>query len=181
MCPPMAIASFGLSAMSQVLAFKSVREQAKAANKAHMDAAVSAGKSLNDQTAQEGVRLQQAQNEAVEKQLSLRKEALQAKGEALASSEGGGLSEELLLADIERQQATYTDIVGSNLKNEFQQSYWNKQGMHADAQSRANANRPNHAGSGSALGLGLGILGAGIELYDTYHIKGTKDIKTAGT
>ena len=34
-------------------------------------------------------------------------EALQAKGEALASSEGGGLSEELLLADIDRQQADW--------------------------------------------------------------------------
>ncbi len=179
MCPPVALASFALSAASQVLAFKGQQAEAQAANKAYTAAAISAGKSLNDQTSQEGVRLQQEQEQAVEKQLSLRREALQAKGEALASSEGGGLSEELLLADIDRQQATYTDIVASNLKNQAQQSYWNKQGMHADAQSRANANRPNHTGSGSALGLGLGILGAGIDLYDTYHVKGVKDIKTA--
>ncbi len=90
------------------------------------------------------------------------------------------MSEELLLADIDRQQATYTDIVASNLKNQAQQSYWNKQGMHADAQSRANANRPTGVGGGSALGLGLGLAGAGISLYDDYHVKRIKDIKTAG-
>lgn len=177
MCAAETILGFGMSAFSQVLAFKAAQEEAEAANRAYTDAAISAGKSMNDQMSQENVRLQQEQEQAVQKQLALRKEALLAKGEALASSEGGGLSEELILADIERQQATYTDMVATNLKNQFQQSYWTKQGMHADAQSRANANRPT--GGPSALGLGLGIAGSALEFYDTYHIKKTKDIKTA--
>ena len=179
MCAPMAIASFALSTASQVLAFKGQQKQAEAANKAYTDAAISAGKSLNDQTSQEGVRLQQEQASAVEKQLDLRREALQAKGTALASSEGGGLSEELLLADIDRQQATYSDAVATNLRNQFQQSYWNKQGMTADAQSRANANKPTGGAGVSGLGLGLGVLGAGLSTYNDYHIGRTKDIKTA--
>ena len=179
MCPPVAIAGFAVSAMSQVLAFKGAQEEARAANRAYLSAAKSAGKSLADQQAQEGVRLQQEQAQAVEKQLSLRREALKAKGEALASSEGGGLSEELLLADIERQQANYTDIVANNVRNQFQQSRMNREGMVAEARSRANANRPA-GGSVSGASLGLGLLGAGIDLYDTYHIRKIKDIKTAG-
>ena len=180
MCAPMAIASFAVSAASQVLAFRAQNAQAKAERAAFESGVKSAGNSLADQTAQEGVRLQQEQAAAVDKQLSLRREAMQAKGEALASSEGGGgMSEELLLADIDRQQATYTDIVATNLQNQAQQSYWNKEGMHAEAESRARAGVPTSTGGGSTAGLGLGILGAGIGMYNDYHIKRNKDIKTA--
>lgn len=176
----MAIASFAINAASQALAFKAQNEQAKAERASWRSAMDAAGKSLSDQMSQENVRLQQEQASAVEKQLSLRREALQAKGQALASSESGGLSEELLLADIDRQHATYTDAVAENLKNQMQQSYWNKRGWKADAESRANANRPTSTG-GSSIALGLGIAGAGLSMYNDYHIKPVKgDITTGG-
>ena len=182
MCSPIALIGFAVSAASQVLTFKAQNDMADAENRRYLEAAKSAGKSLADQQSQEGVRMQQVQAQGVEKQLDLRREALRNKGTALASSTGGGLSEELLLADIERQQMDYSDIVAMNVKNEAQQSYWNKVGMVSDAQSRANANKPSGSSGGSVAGLGVGLLGSGLNAYNMYSSSktpNTKDTKTA--
>ena len=85
----------------------------------------------------------------------------------------------MLLADFDRQKATYTDAVATNLKNQAQQSYWTKQGMLSDAQSRANSTRPTSTTGGNSLALGLGVIGAGLDAYNDYHIKKSGDIKSA--
>ena len=200
MCPPLAIAGFAVNAASQVLAFQAQNAQQKAQVTAHNanlaeqkraweDANKAAGKSLADQTSQEGVRVQQEQQEATEKMLSLRREAMQIKGDVLASSVNGGQSEEMLLLDAERQRASYSDIIANNVRNVRQQSAVNVEGMRAEAESRSNASMPRGSyqsftktSSGSGLALGLGILGAGIGAYNDYHIKPVKGtVKTAGT
>jgi len=177
MCPP-AVLTFALSAATQVMAFRSQQEQAKAQYKTWQDSIQASTKALNDQMAQEDTRVQQEQAVAVDKKLDLYREAKRAKGEALASSESGGISEELLLADVERQRASYTDSVAINLKNQLTQSYWNKKGMVSDALSRINANQPTTSG-GSVLGLGLGLAGSALPVYEDFHIRSTKgDVKT---
>ena len=186
----MAIASFALSAASQVASFKAqnaqAQAQAEAQNaqiKAWSDSNMSAAKSLADQTHQENVKMQQEQAKATAEKMQLKREAAQAKGTALASSESGGLSEEMLLANIEREQANYTDVIGQNLENAGLQSYWTKQGMVSQAQSRANSTKPTGGSvtGGSSASLGLGLIGAGVDTYNTYRVKPVKgDIKTAG-
>ena len=84
-----------------------------------------------------------------------------------------------MLSVRERQQATYSDAVAATLRNQFQQSYWTKQGMTSDAQSRANADKPTASAGVSGIGLGLGVPGAGLSTYNDYHIGRVKDIKTA--
>ena len=84
----------------------------------------------------------------------------------------------MLLADFDRQKLTYTDAVATNMKNQAQQSYWTKQGMLSDAQSRANSTRPTSTG-GNSSALGLGVIGAGLDAYNDYHIKKSGDIKSA--
>ncbi len=186
----MAIASFALSAASQVMSFKAQEAQMQAqldaqnrANKAWLDGVRSAGDSLADQTQQENVRMIQEQDAAVQKTLDLKRDMARNKGAALASSESGGLSEELTLAGIERETMNFTDIIGKNIENEALQSYWNRRGRAAEAQSRANSSKPTGGSvSGpSSAALGLGIAGSALDTYNTFRIKPVGgDIKTAG-
>jgi hypothetical protein len=188
----MAIASFAISAASQVMSFKAANEQAKAQANAQANAieswkqgVASAGDSLADQTHQENLRMMQEQDAAVQKSIDLKRELARNKGTALASSEAGGLSEELVLAGIEREAADYSDIIAKNVENEALQSYWTKRGMASQAQSRANSSMPaggsSASGGASGTALGLGLIGAGLDTYNTFHVKPVKgDIATAG-
>lgn len=175
----MSALGFAVSAAQSVLTFKAQQAQYNAQLAAFQANAESAGKSYQDQTSQEGLRMQQTQAAAVDKKMELYKEALRNQGTTLASSEGGGLSEEMLLQDIERQRADYSDIVGYNLRNEMQQSQMNMKGMHAEATTRGMAGNP---GLGpSRLGLGIGLAGAALGAYDNYHVRRAGDIKTAAS
>ena len=171
-----------VSAAQSVLTFKAQQAQYAAQMAAWQANVQSAGKSLNDQSTQEGVRLQQQDAMASHKKMELHKEALRAQGTALASSEGGGLSEEMLLQDIERQRLDYSDIIGYNLKNEMLQSEMNVKGMRAEAESRARAGNPGPAPSLNYAALGVGLAGTALDAYSSFHIKPRKgDIKTASS
>jgi len=175
----MSALGFAVSAAQNVLAFKAQQAQYNAQLAAFHANAESAGKSYQDQTSQEGLRMQQTQAAVVDKKLELYKEAMRAQGTTLASSEGGGLSEEMLLQDLERQRADYSDIVGYNLRNEMQQSQMNMKGMHAEATTRGMSGNP---GPGpSRLSLGIGLAGAALGAYDSYHVRRAGDIKTAAS
>lgn len=171
MCDPLTITGFAVGSASKILAFEAQQAAASARADAYNSAVKSAGTTLADQTAQEGIKVQQEQEAGVDKQLELRKEALQSKGTILASGYGSeGLSEEMLLADVDRQQANYSDIIAENMDKEAQQSYWNNQAAVSAAQSCANATRPTTGGP-NPLELGVGILGEGLVDYNDYHIK----------
>lgn len=179
MCSIMSALGFAVSAAQNVLAFKAQQAQYNAQLAAFHANAESAGKSYQDQTSQEGLRMQQTQAAAIDKKLELYKESMRAQGTTLASSEGGGLSEEMLLQDLERQRADYSDIVGYNLRNEMQQSQMNMKGMHAEATTRGMSGNP---GPGpSRLSLGIGLAGAALGAYDSYHVRRAGDIKTAAS
>ena len=174
-------AGMAVNAAQSVLTFKAQQAQYAAQMAAWQANVQSAGKSLNDQATQEGVRIQQQDAAASNKKMELQKEALRAQGTALASSEGGGLSEELLLQDIERQRLDYSDIIGYNLKNEMLQSEMNVKGMRAEAESRARSGNPGPAPSFNYAALGVGLAGTALDAYSSFHIKKPRngDIKTA--
>lgn len=190
MCSPLVAAQFALASLGAAATHQANSAQTAAAN-AQVDAQIKAwehsvkesSKSLADQSSQEGVRVQQEQNRAAEKMLQLRRESKRSVGDVLASSVNGGLSEELIVNNIYRQEADYTDIIANNVKDVMQQSYVNKLGMVSEASSRANNSAPrgNYVSKPSFLGLGLGIAGAGLNAYNAYQIGGktSGDIKTA--
>lgn len=169
-----------MSAVQSVLTFKAQEAQYNAQLSAYQANIKAAGTAYNDQTTQENLRMQQIQATAVDKKVDLYKESMRATGTALASSEGGGLSEELLLQDIERQRADYSDIVGYNLKNELQQSRMNMKGMHSEATSRGNTGNPGPAPS-LGLALGTGLAGAAIDAFSNMHVTKHGDIKSASS
>ncbi len=173
MCSLVAAAGLAVSAAQSALAFKAQEAQYNAQLEAFHANAKSAGESYNDQTSQENIRIQQAQTASVDKKMDLHKEAMRATGTALASSEGGGLSEEMLLQDIERQRADYTDIVGYNLKNEMQQSRMNMKGLHAEATSRGQSGNPG-PGPSRELTMLTGMSGAALDAFHGLHIKSGK-------
>ena len=189
MCPPTAIAGAVIGVFGQLATYKAQKAQAEGHNaqveaqrKAYEHAKESAGKSLTDQVSLENERLDQVHDQAVDKTLQLRRESLQAKGTALASSESGGLSEEMLLQDLDKQRATFSENIALNIKHEGEQSYWNKEGMRADAQSRVNSNMPTaqyQSSSGAGLGLASGLAGIGVGMWSDYHITKRGDIATA--
>lgn len=177
MCSMIGALGFALNAAQTVLTFKAQQAQYEAQAAAYQANMKSAADSYHDQTAAEGVRNQEQQTQAVQKKLDLYKENLQSKGSTLASSEGGGLSEEMLLQDIERRRADYSDIVGYNLRNEIAQSQRNMKGMRAQANTRAQQLHPGEAPDSS--GMWLGIAGAALGAYNQYHVTPHADIKTA--
>lgn len=177
MCTLIGALGFAVSAAQSVLTFKAQQAQYNAQLAAYRANIKSAAQSYNDQTAQEGLKNQQQQVQAVDKQQDLFRESLQSKGTQLASSEGGGLSEEMLLQDIERQRADYSDMVAYNLKNEIAQSQMNMKGMWAQATARGQHGNPGPAPS--AAGMYLGMAGAALGAYNDYHVKPHQDIMTA--
>ena len=82
-----------LTAVQSVLTFKAQEAQYNAQMEAWRANVKSAGEALNDQTYLENTRMEQTKAQATHKLLELQKETLQAQGTAMASSEGGGLSE----------------------------------------------------------------------------------------
>lgn len=177
MCSLMGALSFAVSAAQSVMTFQAQKAQYNAQLAAYRANMKSAGESYEDQTAAEGVRNQQQQTEALNKKLDLYKESMRAKGTTLASSEGTGLSEQLLLQDIERQRADYSDIVGYNLRNEIDQSQRNMKGMWAQAMTRGQQGNPGPAPS--SAGLYLGLAGAALGAYNNFHVAPHGDIQTA--
>lgn len=178
MCSLMGALSFAVGAAQSVLTFKAQQAQYEAQVAAYQANIQSAGQSYQDQTMAEGIKNQQQQAEAVNKKEDLYKESLRAKGQILASSEGPGVSEELLLQDIERQRADYSDIVGYNLRNEIAQSQLNMKGMQSQAETRARAGNPGPAPSSTGMWLGIG--GAALGAYNQYHVTPHQDIMSHG-
>ena len=187
MCSLMGVLGFAVSAAQSVLTFKAQQAQ-YAAQKAQYEANLAAyhanmehaARSYHDQTNAVGVRDKQRQTEAVQKKMDLYRESMRAKGTTLASSEGPGLSEELLLQDIERQRADYSDIVGYNLRNEIDQSQRDMKGLWAQATSRGRQGNPGVAPvEPSSAGLYIGLAGSALGAFNQYHVPPHADIQTA--
>ena len=164
----MAVASFVIGAASSVASGVSASQQAKAqAQYQEAQAAEyarvnelnnkAAAQEYVEQSAAERMAQMQEQDKASRDAQEVQKEALQKKGEMLASTNASGLALDFLMADYERQEA---DLNVNAYKDR--------------AQNRINGQQ-NYISPGSSystgmnvLGTALGIGGAGATAYDRY-------------
>lgn len=178
MCDPMSMTSVMVSAAGQALSFQAQKQQYEQHEEYRQQNAVNANKAYIEKTTQTNIRQAQENEAAVQKKFDLNKEAAQARGTTVASSENDGMSLDNLLADYERQRGGYNDIISQNLKMNSLESKNKIAGYRSEAVDRANSVRPASPPSAAAALLGVG--GAALDAYSTYHIRKSKDIRTAG-
>ena len=181
----MAVASFVIGAASSVASGVSASQQAKAqAQYQEAQAAEyarvnelnnkAAAQEYVEQSAAERMAQMQDQDKASRDAQEVQKEALQKKGEMLASTNASGLALDFLMADYERQEATRKDMIRENYEMSSAKSDLNVNAYKDRAQNRINGQQ-NYISPGSSystgmnvLGTALGIGGAGATAYDRY-------------
>lgn len=181
----MAMASFVIGAASSVASGVSASQQAKAqAQYQEAQAAEyarvnelnnkAAAQEYVEQSAAERMSQMQEQAKASQQAQDVQKEALQKKGEMLASTNASGLALDFLMADYERQEATRKDMIRENYEMSSAKSDLNVNAYKDRAQNRINGQQ-NYISPGSSystgmnvLGTALGIGGAGAMSYDRY-------------
>ena len=127
-----------------------------------------------EQSAAERMAQMQEQDKASRDAQEVQKEALQKKGEMLASTNASGLALDFLMADYERQEATRKDMIRENYEMSSAKSDLNVNAYKDRAQNRVNGQQ-NYISPGSSystgmnvLGTALGIGGAEATAYDRY-------------
>ena len=181
----MAVASFVIGAASSVASGVSASQQAKAQAQYQEEQAAeyarvnelnnkAAAQEYVEQSAAERMAQMQEQDKASRDAQEVQKEALQKKGEMLASTNASGLALDFLMADYERQEATRKDMIRENYEMSSAKSDLNVNAYKDRAQNRVNGQQ-NYISPGSSystgmnvLGTALGIGGAGATAYDRY-------------
>ena len=181
----MAVASFVIGAASSVASGVSASQQAKAQAQYQEEQAAeyarvnelnnkAAAQEYVEQSAAERMAQMQEQDKASRDAQEVQKEALQKKGEMLASTNASGLALDFLMADYERQEATRKDMIRENYEMSSAKSDLNVNAYKDRAQNRVNGQQ-NYISPGSSystgmnvLGTALGIGGAGAPAYDRY-------------
>lgn len=181
----MAMASFVIGAASSVASGVSASQQAKAQAQYQEEQAAeyarvnelnnkAAAQEYVEQSAAERMAQMQEQDKASRDAQEVQKEALQKKGEMLASTNASGLALDFLMADYERQEATRKDMIRENYEMSSAKSDLNVNAYKDRAQNRVNGQQ-NYISPGSSystgmnvLGTALGIGGAGAMAYDRY-------------
>ena len=181
----MAVASFVIGTASSVASGVSASQQAEAqAQYQEAQAAEyarvnelnnkAAAQEYVEQSAAERMAQMQEQDKASRDAQEVQKEALQKKGEMLASTNASGLALDFLMADYERQEATRKDMIRENYEMSSAKSDLNVNAYKDRAQNRINGQQ-NYISPGSSystgmnvLGTALGIGGAGGTAYDRY-------------
>lgn len=181
----MAMASFVIGAASSVASGVSASQQAKAQAQYQEEQAAeyarvnelnnkAAAQEYVEQSAAERMAQMQEQDKASRDAQEVQKEALQKKGEMLASTNASGLALNFLMADYERQEATRKDMIRENYEMSSAKSDLNVNAYKDRAQNRVNGQQ-NYISPGSSystgmnvLGTALGIGGAGAMAYDRY-------------
>lgn len=181
----MAVASFVIGAASSVASGVSASQQAKAQAQ-YQEAQSAEYARVNDlnnkaaaqeyveQSAAERMAQMQEQDKASRDAQEVQKEALQKKGEMLASTNASGLALDFLMADYERQEANRKDTIRYNSEMAAVQSDTAIRGYRNTAQNRINSQQHYIAPASSystgmnVLGTALGIGAAGSNAYSTY-------------
>lgn len=181
----MAVASFVIGAASSVASGVSAHQQAEAqAQYQEAQAAEyarvnelnnkAAAQEYVEQSAAERMAQMQEQAKASQDTQNIQKEALQKKGEMLASTNASGMALDFLMADYERQEANRKDAIRQNYEMVSAKSDLNVNTYRDRAQNRINGQQ-NYVMPGSSysagmnvLGTALGIGGAATTAYDRY-------------
>lgn len=134
MCWQMALA-IGSTAFEHVAGVSAADQQ----NQYYMSNAAAANADAVEKYAAEQLALIQKEEQAAEQRMALQRSAVEAKGEALASSENFGQSADITLLDIERQRARQSNTVDTNIANERIQSEANIRTINAENENRINS------------------------------------------
>ena len=164
----MAMASFVIGAASSVASGVSASQQAKAqAQYQEAQAAEyarvnelnnkAAAQEYVEQSAAERMAQMQEQDKASRDAQEVQKEALQKKGEMLASTNTSGLALDFLMADYERQEATRKDMIRENYEMSSAKSDLNVNAYKDRAQNRINGQQ-NYISPGSSYSTGMNVL-----------------------
>lgn len=106
--------------------------------RAYQQNAVNANAAAGEKYAQEQLRLMQEREKAVNEKAALRRKAIEAKGQAVASS-GNQTMDSLVSNDLQRQASRQIATTNSNLKATEQQSAENMKAYKAEAETRINS------------------------------------------
>lgn len=166
-----AVAVVGLLITTATTAY-SIDEQnknVKAENQAREVAAESARESAREGYSATNLSLQQEEIANTQAKIENAKRAAEAKGTARsASGQAGvaGLSVEHLMADFNRQEATFRAVTDQNFAFSVEQSQRQMKGIRATARSRENSLAPQKPPG--YLGAGLRIGAQAVGSYDQY-------------
>lgn len=182
----MAMASFVIGAASSVASGVSAHQQAEAqAQYQEAQAAEyarvnelnnkAAAQEYVEQSAAERMAQMQEQAKASQETQNIQKEALQKKGEMLASTNASGMALDFLMADYERQEANERDSIRHQYEMVSASSDATVRAYRDKAQNRINSQQnyiaaPSAYNSGmNVLGTALGIGGAAVGAAGTYY------------
>ena len=184
----MAMASFVIGAASSVASGVSASQQAKAQAQYQEEQAAeyarvnelnnkAAAQEYVEQSAAERMAQMQEQDKASRDAQEVQKEALQKKGEMLASTNASGLALDFLMADYERQEANERDTIRHQYEMSSVSSDVAIRSYRDKAQNRINSQQnyiaaPSTYNSGmNVLGTALGIGGAAFLVPPTKYYK----------
>lgn len=165
-----------LGIASTAAQFAAQTEAANQQNRYYAQNAMAANADAVEKYAQEQLARIQEEAKATQERINTKTEVMKTKGTALASSENGGMSENQVLRDIERQGAKQSNVTSVNEKNMKIQSEANIDAVTREAEGRINSvKRGTQPSLLSAVVSGLG----GTIGYMDNTTKTPKD--TAGT
>ena len=182
----LAVAQFVIGAASSVASGVSASQQAKAQAQYQEEQAAeyarvnelnnkAAAQEYVEQSAAERMAQMQEQDKASRDAQEVQKEALQKKGEMLASTNASGLALDFLMADYERQEANQRDAIRHQYEMSSASSDVAIRSYRDKAQNRIN-NQQNfiaapsvHNSGMNVLGTALGIGSAAFGAVDKYY------------
>lgn len=167
-----------LGIASTAAQFAAQSEAANQQNRYYAQNAMATNTDAVEKYAQEQLARIQEEAKATQERLNTRTEVTKAKGTALASSENGGVSENQVLRDMERQGAKQSNVVSVNEKNMRNQSKANVDAINREAQGRIDSVR--QGSQPSLLSAVVSGLGGTIGYMDN-KTKNPKDVASTGS
>ena len=130
--------TMALALGSTLMSYGAKSAAADRQEKAYQQNAVNANAAAGEKYAQEQLRLMQEREKAVNEKATLRRKAVEAKGQAIASS-GNQAMDSLVAQDLQRQASRQIATENSNMKATEQQSTENMKAYKAEAENRINS------------------------------------------
>tara|TARA_R100000655_G_scaffold87276_2_gene127440 strand:+ start:338 stop:895 length:558 start_codon:yes stop_codon:yes gene_type:complete len=165
---PLFYAGLGLGAVNQIVGANRANQQAAFMGRQAAQAAESANLALAREQEGLGARLKEERKANIQEQLALAKRGAQAAG-AVRASERSGLTIDLLLGDVERQEGEAKSLLEQTMESATQQYRRNTLGLTAKRDDRRNrALETYNKAKGMRRGpldVALGTLSSGLSSY----------------
>ena len=162
------LGSLGLSAVTGIVGANQANQQAAFMGRQAVQEAESANLAFAREQEGLGARLKEERKANAQEQLALAKQGAQAAG-AVRASERSGLTIDLLLGDLERQEGDAKSLLEQTMESATQQYRRNTLGLKAKRDNRFNvAKSKRNQAQGMAKGgldVALSTLGSGISSY----------------